>query len=381
MALSVLLLNWRDLAHPEAGGAEKYISVIAEGLAARGHHVTFRTAGYPGSLRTESVAGVDFVRSGGRLGIYPRALISQLFRRHRPDVVVDVQNGVPYLSPLTQGVPVINLVHHVHKEQWPVLLGAGLSRVGWFLESRLAPRVYQNCQYVTVSGATRRELVDLGVDEERIVVIHNGTDAVPVEDVARTEHASIVVLGRLVPQKRVEYAIHAVADLSSEFPDLTLDIVGSGWWQPQLERTVQDRGVEHRVTFHGHVSEAEKHHLLARAWVHAMPSLKEGWGLVVVEAGIHGTPTVAFTEAGGPNDSIVQGRTGLLVDGGSADFTLALRRLLVEDDLRGEMSSEVREWVRQFHWDESVTKWERVLRDAVDRGRSTEPGLLSRLRR
>ncbi|HHX48334.1 MAG TPA: glycosyltransferase family 4 protein [Brevibacterium sp.] len=374
MRLRVLVLNWRDMNHPEAGGAEKYISVIAEGLAARGHYVTFRTASYPGSVHTESVAGVDFVRSGGRLGIYPRALISQLLRRHRPDVVVDVQNGVPYLSPLTQRVPVINLVHHVHKEQWPVLLGAGLSRVGWFLESRLAPRVYQNCQYVTVSDATRRELVELGVDEERIAVIHNGTDALPFEDVQRTAHPSIVVLGRLVPQKRVEYAIQAVADLSGEFPGLSLDIVGSGWWQSHLEQTVRDLGVEDRVVFHGHVSEAEKHHLLARAWLHAMPSLKEGWGLVVVEAGIHGTPTVAFTEAGGPNDSIVHGRTGLLVDGGAADFTVAVRSLLVDDRLRAAMSTEAREWVRQFHWDESVLKWERLLTATAAEGRTKRSG-------
>lgn len=380
MPLNVLLLNWRDMAHPEAGGAEKYISVIAEGLAARGHHVTFRTASYPGSLHTESVSGVDYVRSGGRLGIYPRALLSQLLRRHRPDVVVDVQNGVPYLSPLTQRVPVINLVHHVHKEQWPVLLGAGLSRVGWFLESQVAPRVYQNCQYVTVSDASRRELIELGVEAERISVIHNGTDALPVEDMTRTAHPSVVVLGRLVPQKRVEYAIQAVAELSEEFPGLSLDIVGSGWWQSHLEQTVSELGVEDRVVFHGHVSEAEKHRLLARAWVHAMPSLKEGWGLVVVEAGIHGTPTVAFSEAGGPKDSIVHGHTGLLVDGGAPEFTAAVRSLLVDDQLRTAMSAEAREWVRQFHWDESVLKWERLLTAAVAEGRRQRSGLRSTFR-
>ncbi|MDO5502213.1 MAG: glycosyltransferase family 4 protein [Actinomycetia bacterium] len=381
MLLNVLLLNWRDMAHPEAGGAEKYISVIAEGLAARGHQVTFRTASYPGSLHTESSSGVNYVRSGGRLGIYPRALFSQLLRRHRPDVVVDVQNGVPYLSPLTQRVPVINLVHHVHKEQWPVLLGAGLSRVGWFLESQVAPRVYQNCQYVTVSDASRRELIELGVEAARISVIHNGTDALPVEDVTRTAHPSVVVLGRLVPQKRVEYAIQAVADLSEEFPGLSLDIVGSGWWQSHLEQTVRDLGVEDRVIFHGHVSEAEKHRLLARAWVHAMPSLKEGWGLVVVEAGIHGTPTVAFSEAGGPKDSIVHGRTGLLVDDGATDFTAAVRSLFVDDHLRAAMSAEVREWVRQFHWDESVLKWERLLMAAAGEGRVKRSGLRSSFRR
>src|SRR5690606_29610981 len=114
--------------------------------------------------------------------------------------------------------------------------------------------------------------------------------------------------GRLVPQKRVEIAMNAVAALRVELPDLTLDVVGTGWWEPQLEEHADALGISDRVTFHGFVSEQEKHELLARAWVHAMPSLKEGWGLVVVEAGIHGTPTVAFRDAGGPSDSVLDGR-------------------------------------------------------------------------
>ena len=126
-------------------------------------------------------------------------------------------------------------------------------------------------------------------------------------------------------------------------------------------------GISDRVTFHGFVSEQEKHELLARAWVHAMPSLKEGWGLVVVEAGIHGTPTVAFRDAGGPSDSVLDGRTGLLVadEGG---FTSAMRRLLVEGDLRAAMSREVERWVSRFHWSETVERWEQLLQRAAAKG-------------
>ena len=75
MSLRVLLLNWRDLHHPEAGGAERYLVTVAEGLAARGHDVTFRTAAYPGALPTETIAGVRYVRRGGHYSIYARALV------------------------------------------------------------------------------------------------------------------------------------------------------------------------------------------------------------------------------------------------------------------------------------------------------------------
>ena len=74
------------------------------------------------------------------------------------------------------------------------------------------------------------------------------------------------------------------------------------------------RGVSDRVHLHGFVEESRKHELLARAWVVVMPSHKEGWGLTIVEAGLHATPAVAYSFAGGPSESIVHGRTGLLAD-------------------------------------------------------------------
>jgi glycosyltransferase involved in cell wall biosynthesis len=362
--LRVLLLNWRDLQHPEAGGAEKYLVTVAEGLAARGHAVVFRTAAYPGALPDEVVEGVHYLRHGGHYSIYPRAFAGHAGSSF--DVVVDVQNGVPYLSPLATRTPVVNLVHHVHREQWPVVFGPRTARFGWWLESRLAPRVYRGTSYVAVSDSTKRELVSLGVDADRVTIIHNGTDAVADDDAERSPEPRAIVIGRLVPQKRVELALDAATALRRRVPGLHVDVVGSGWWEPHLREHVRKLGLEKDVTFHGHVSEAEKHRLLARAWVHAMPSLKEGWGLVVVEAGVHGTPTVAFRGAGGPADSIRDGVTGLLVDddGGGPDvhgFTEALASLLTDDQRREQMSRAARAWVSRFRWEDCVDAWERLL--------------------
>jgi glycosyltransferase involved in cell wall biosynthesis len=363
--LSVLLLNWRDLNHPEGGGSEKYLVEVAKGLAARGHRVTFRTAAYPGALPRETVDGVRYLRRGGRYSVYLRAIAAQAVGRHRADVVVDVQNGVPFLTPFVRsGTPVVNHVHHVHREQWPVVFGPAVARLGWWLESRVAPAVYRHSRYVAVSTSTKSELGDLGVEGSRVSVIHNGTDAVADEHVRRHEHPVVIVLGRLVPQKRVDIAMHAVRDLARTHPDLELWVVGSGYWDAELHRVAGELGISDRVTFTGHVSEAEKHRLLAQAWVLALPSLKEGWGLGVVEAGVHGTPTVAFADAGGLNESVHDGETGLLVHGGQAEFTAALGRLLDDPQLRRQMSGRVVEWVTKFRWAETVALWEELLRAA-----------------
>jgi glycosyltransferase involved in cell wall biosynthesis len=360
--LSVVLLSWRDMNHPEAGGSEKYLTELATGLAARGHRVTIRTAAYPGALSQETIEGVRYVRRGGRYTVYLRSLAALALGRHPGDVVVDVQNGVPFLSPLVRpGGAVVNLVHHVHREQWGVVFGPLVARVGWFLESKVAPRVYSRSRYVAVSGSTRDELAGLGVEATRTTVIHNGTDAVADEHVSRADHPVVIVLGRLVPQKRVEIAMQSVRDLLLDRPALELWVVGSGYWDTELHRVADDLGIRDRVVFTGHVSEAEKHRLLAEAWVLALPSLKEGWGLVVVEAGVHGTPTVAFADVGGLNDSVRDGETGVLVHGEQAEFTRRLGALLDDGDTRAQMSGRVVRWVTRFRWSETVTQWESLL--------------------
>ena len=174
--LSVVILNWRDTGHPEGGGSERYVETVAAGLAAGGHKITLFCAAYPGAPRYELRAGVRIVRAGGKLTVYAQALRAlRTGRLGRPDVVVDVQNGLPFWSRLVTSVPVVALVHHVHREQWRVIYGPVMAALGWWLESWLGPRVYRRSRYVAVSEVTRTELATLGVDRDRSTVIRNGT--------------------------------------------------------------------------------------------------------------------------------------------------------------------------------------------------------------
>ena len=187
---SVLLLCWRDTGHPQGGGSETYLQRIGAQLAASGIDVTLRTARYAGAPRREVVDGVRISRAGGRYSVYILALVAMALnefgariglgplRRARPDVVVDTQNGLPFLARLLYGRRVVVLVHHCHREQWPVA-GPVLGRLGWFVESRLSPRLNRRNQYVTVSLPSARDLVTLGVGNERIAVVRNGLDEAP----------------------------------------------------------------------------------------------------------------------------------------------------------------------------------------------------------
>ena len=361
--MRIAILNWRDLTHPEGGGAERYAVNVATGLVRRGHDVTMLCADHGAAPRDERVDGVRFRRRGGRVGVYPQALrgVRWLERTESPlDVLVDVQNGLPFFSPLATKTPVVSLVHHVHREQWPVVFGPLTARIGWGIESRLSPRVYRGRQYVAVSGRTKDELTQLGVDPRHIAVIHNGTDEPTSTGVARSPHPTIVILGRLVPHKRVEHAIDVLAKLRGAHPDLRLRIIGDGWWAPKVRAHAEACGVSDRVDHLGFISEEHKHAELAAAWVALAPSIKEGWGLNVMDAASHGVPTVAYHGAGGLSESIEDDRTGLLVYDLDA-MAAAVSRLLSDQLQRDTLGAAAREHARRFTWEGTTSSWEDLL--------------------
>ncbi|HUO39369.1 MAG TPA: glycosyltransferase family 4 protein [Mycobacterium sp.] len=373
---SVLLLCWRDTGHPQGGGSETYLQRIGAQLAAAGVTVTLRTAHYGGAPRDEVVDGVRISRGGGRYSVYAWALMALIgarlrlgpLRHARPDVVVDTQNGFPFLAALVFGRRVALLVHHCHREQWPVA-GPLMARLGWFVESMVSPRMHRRNQYVTVSLPSVRDLADLGVGLDRIAIVRNGLDEAPPRTLAEPRSATprVAVLSRLVPHKQIEDALDAVALLRGRIPGLGLDVVGGGWWRGRLVEHARHLGIADIVTFHGHVDDTAKHRVLQRCWVHVLPSRKEGWGLAVTEAAQHAVPTIGYRSSGGLTDSIIDGVTGLLVDD-LAELVRRLEELLIDPLVRDELGRKAQVRSTEFSWRQSADAMRTVL-ESVHVGR------------
>lgn len=370
----MLMLCWRDVGHPQGGGSETYLQRIGAQLAADGMSVTLRAARYDGAVRDEVVDGVRISRAGGHYSVYLWALAAMIgarlgvgpLRGVRPDVIVDTQNGWPFFARLVFGRRVAVLVHHCHREQWP-LAGRWLGRLGWFCESTISPRVHRRNQYVTVSLPSARDLTDLGVSVNRIAVVRNGLDKTPALRMPRSATPRVVVLSRLVPHKHIEDALDAVAVLRTRIPGLHLDIVGDGWWRDRLVSHAARLGIADSVTFHGHVADAAKHCVLQQAWVHVLPSCKEGWGLAVTEAAQHGVPTIGYRSSGGLTDSIIDGVTGVLVDDRD-QLVYRLEELLTDPLLRDELGRKAQAHSAEFSWRQSADAM-RVVLEAVAAGR------------
>lgn len=354
------MLCWRDSRHPQGGGSERYLERVAEYLVESGHQVTFRTAASPGNPARSEHAGVQFQRRGGRFTVYIAAAVDMMLGKYRDvDVVVDTQNGIPFFATWFQPRPTVLLTHHCHREQWPVA-GPVLSRLGWWLESVVAPWAYRKARYVTVSEPSVGELVQLGVDRERIDIVRNGLDPVPhFEPLPPDGRTHLVTLSRLVPHKQIEHALDVIAALAPQH-DVVLDVIGSGWWAQQLADYARDIGVHDRVIFHGHLSEAAKHAVLSRASIHLMPSRKEGWGLAVMEAGQHAVPTIGYRQSAGLKDSVVDGHTGILV-ADKAELIKVAFELLGDPQRARDLGQAAKLRTREFSWEQTGRSFLRVL--------------------
>lgn len=324
-----VVVNWRDLDHSLAGGSERYAWEFALALRDGGAHVEFVTARDAGQSRHDVRDGITIVRRGGAFTFYLHAAWALLRRRGSLDVVIDPECGIPTFSPLfvKRSTAVVLVVHHVHQEQFATYFPKPLARLGQWLERVAMRRVYRGRRTVAVSASTQVEMRrQLGWDGA-VEIIENGAvvPEVDIDGFLDKDVDQLVVLGRLVPHKRVDLVLGALHALRDERPGLRLDVVGKG---PELERLRQitaDLDLADRVTFHGYVAEAFKHQLLRRAALHVTASDIEGWGQVVIEAAGHGIPTVA-RDVPGLRDSIRDGQTGFLVPD-STDLDIVGQRL------------------------------------------------------
>jgi glycosyltransferase involved in cell wall biosynthesis len=144
-------------------------------------------------------------------------------------------------------------------------------------------------------------------------------------------------------------------------PGLVLSVVGHGYWLPQLEDYARSLGATDQVRFLGFVDEDTKNRTLAGSWLNVLPSVKEGWGLAIIEAAAHGVPSIAFRDASGTTESIVDGTTGLLVED-EADFVVRIGELLADTARRQSMGAKAKTFSEQFTWQATTDGVEALLR-------------------
>jgi glycosyltransferase involved in cell wall biosynthesis len=351
-SLSILFVAWRDLANPRAGGSEVLVDQLASGVLAGGHRVTLLCGG-PVAERPYRV-----VRNGGTYSQFLRAPLAYLRHFRNYDLIVEVCNGMPFLAPLWSRRPVLCLVNHAHTELWSIRFRPPVSTVGRRIESSVMPWVHRGNLFLTVSPSTAEALQRMGVGEDRIRQICNGV-VQPDPLTPRSPDPLFLAFGRLADYKRFDLLLR-LWERVRHVVGGKLVIAGDGPERGKLEG-LAGPGVE----FTGRVSEEEKHRLMCSAWLLVHPALIEGWGIVVAEAAIRGTPTVAF-DVPGLRDSVVHGQTGMLVQT-EGQFASAWASLAIDRRRREQLGHAARTRALQLHWSAAVDGFAGVADEAVKR--------------
>jgi glycosyltransferase involved in cell wall biosynthesis len=347
----VSMLAWRDLDDPEAGGSELHASNIAALWAEAGIEVTMRTSFAAGHPQVSWRDGYRVIRKAGRYLVFPRAAFSEMMGWHGGrDGLVEIWNGMPFFSPLWSRTAHVTWLHHVHAEMWQMTLPPRLAAFGNFMESRVAPPLYHRTPVVTLSESSKQELVhDLGFSARRVSVVPPGIDSHYAPGGEKSPTPLVVAVGRLVPVKQFDVLVDALVAIKGRHRDLEAVIVGEGYRREELEAQIRAAGAESWITLPGRIDEAEKVDLYRRAWVLASASAREGWGMTITEAAACGTPSVA-TRVAGHADAVIDGVTGLLVDGSDALRT-ALHKVLRDGALRARLSVAAQDHAARFTWE------------------------------
>src|SRR3954451_15921640 len=341
----ILVLTDRDWTHPQGGGTGTNLYGQVSRWLGWGHRVSVIAAGYEGGTPLEQHGDLTIYRVGGRSTVFPRAIWKQ-WRGLVPDadVVLEVINGITFLTPVWLRTPRVALVHHVHTDHYEREMGRAGKVAGVFLETLPLKLLYPGSRFVVISHATERDLEPFGIAADTVTVNHIGVELDAFAPGERAAEPTLLYLGRLKKYKRVEMLLDTVQAL----PGTVLEIAGDGDHRPEIEADIERRGLSERVSLHGHVDEDTKRALLQRAWVNLTASSAEGWCLTVMEAAACRTPSVVM-RVGGLSESIEEDVTGFLAADGR-ELTAHVKRLIEDGELRQQMGDAAYDRAQNFTW-------------------------------
>jgi len=375
--MKILIVSDFFVPHYNGGGERRYFE-IARRLVERGHEVDVISMGIRGVGDYEEISGIRVHHLGPGIRKPPirgplefirfMAAVFRWVMTHDYDII-DAQTYAPlppsFLASRIRGTPMVATIHDVssaHGDQWLQSSGtAGL------LERVLMRLPYDGV--ITVSRSTASALTDLhGRHAADIHVIPNGVDLELIDSVTPATGNYIIFVGRLAPHKHVDHLIEVFSKLITDFPDLKLEIIGDGVERSRLKAMVDDFGVGESVRFHHNLSYREVISMIGGARVLVLPSTREGFGMVLAEAGACGVPAVAY-RSGGVVEVIDDGENGFLVEPCDKEALHDRIKLLISDDeLRDRMGFEGRKKVEEkFRWDNIVEGIERTYRFIIAR--------------
>ncbi|MCD6524985.1 MAG: glycosyltransferase family 4 protein [Thermococcus sp.] len=302
--------------------------------------------------REEEVDGVEVERCGGLANAIPTMWRAYRAYDRWADVVVENLLSYPLQTPLYVRHPLAVFSYHLMGSMWFRTVGIIKGTIGYCFEQTL-PRVYRKTSFIAINTFHKKQLISQGLCANNIKVIYPGVDTTYFTPGEKSPFPMIFFVGSFQDgRKRVDHLVESYRVLQREFTDLVLVIAGGGGHRERkLRQLIHD---EPNIRFVGRADEATKRDLYRKAWVYVNPSLMEGQPLSVWEANACGTPVVAYEIPG--QETVLRNQTGLLAERGSPlALAQAIRRLLVDPNLRVGLGEHGVEHANRMSWDKAAS--------------------------
>lgn len=352
----ILVLSQRDIMHPYAGGAEWFIHNVSKEIAKEVHLVHLSSWNEKQNMREEWIDGIHYIRKGNGLFSVILEGIKFYFKNRKEIIlVIDHSNTHQFFTFLWARSKRVFLIHQLSQEIWEYFLGKFLGKIMKFMENFLL--LLSRGTTITVSNSTRIDLENKGFKKVYVCPQGNANKYSELPNIDKKEDY-LIYMGRLVPYKRVEDAIMLAQKLNKK-----IYIVGHGSkrYEAYLEEFSENLGVD--CEFLGFLKKQDKDDLAERAHMLIMPSIREGWGIVVTEAGNLGTPSLVYP-VNGTIEITDYGNTGFVAAEISWESLLdRYNKITQEEYIR--MREKAFDFSIKFNWSNAAKEFEKIIKDIL----------------
>ncbi len=348
---------------PEIGGVQTYCYQLAKNLFSLGEEIIVLAPKTEGDADFNKKERFKIIRTKKK--VCSRLAFLFLLKRERIGKIL-VGHGSHY-------VRLASLANRLFKIPYDIIIH--LEEILPLERKKIIQKSFKRAdKIITVSHFAKKKLVEIGIPESKIVVIHPGVDPEkfrpkpepsPIRKRYRLEKKKVILtISRLGEHKGHANVIRALPQVLEKIPESVYLVVGSGEKEDRLKGLVKELGLEDKVIFTGEVEEEELPLYYAACDVFIMPSDVEGFGIVFLEAGASGKPVIGG-KTGGISDAITDGETGLLVDPLSVNqITEALIKLLTNPESARKLGEKGREKVeKEFNWQEIAEKVKGIIHE------------------
>lgn len=371
--ITILFLSWRDIKAPKRGGAEVFTHEMLKRVDKNRYNIIHFSPEYidkqgiPSALE-EDIDGVKYIRKGNPFTVILEARKYYLKNRKNIDFVVDQCNTHRFFSKFwVENKKRIFFIHQLTREIWFMNMKFPFNYLGYLSEIPFL-RLSKDDYTITVSQSTKNNLLDAGVKSDKISILPEGLDFLPWKKekfYEKEKEATFIYVGRYSNYKGIDKTVEAFCQIKKTQKDAKLWIVGkkneeyiNAVIKPILAKYGTD---ESSITFWGFVSDEKKLELMSRAHALLFPSMREGWGLIITEAGAVGTPSIGYNSPG-IRDALDMGKAGYLCENNNVDELLyKMKDIIKNKENYNLMKENAYNFAKNFHWDYTAEAFDKFI--------------------